>query len=184
MAAIQDKIILGLLMFRDRSAYDIKKTIENSTAFFYKASMGSIHPALKKMLANKWVTVRECVENGRLKKVYSITSPGTGAYIEWLKRGLDAPDVRDETLVRLFFFGHLDEKSQKEHLAVYIALLDEKIKQLQELQRQMQQVSVPDSMQNHANFQLATLDHGVQYYRFTRNWYREFSKKNFQDKSN
>lgn len=179
MAAIQDKIILGLLMFRDRSAYDVKKAIENSTAFFYKASMGSIHPALKKLLANKLVTVSDLVDNGRLKKIYAITPAGKKTYISWLEQGLDAPDVRDETLVRLFFFGHLDEESRREHLKVHIALLDKKILRLQDMQDQMKEANIPHSMRDHALFQLATLDHGLQYYRFTRTWYQDFFDKNF-----
>ncbi len=179
MAGIQDKIILGLMMYADMSAYDIKKAIESSTAFFYNASMGSIHPALKKLVANRYATVSQEIDNGRTRKVHSITEAGKSAYLSWLEQGLTVPQIRDETLVRLFFFGHLDKVQQKKHLAEHINMLSQQIAALEILRTQIAQINIPKDMQEHAKFQQATLDYGLQYYRFSRDWYHKFVDDNF-----
>ena len=44
-----DYIILGMVLNEDLTGYDIKKFIENGIGVFYKASYGSLYPALKKL---------------------------------------------------------------------------------------------------------------------------------------
>ena len=176
---MQDKIILGLLLLKDMTAYDVKKAIEKSTAFFYNASMGSIHPALKKLDAAKNISAENQLENGRAKKLYRITDSGRAVFSSWLEQGISMPKFKDETLVKVFFQGHLTAAQQKQNLLEYIAEIDQQIKVLELIQQQSQQVDVPANMESHAVFQLATLDYGLQYCRFTRNWYQDFVDRTF-----
>ena len=66
-------LILGLLMIRSLTVYDIKTILEKKISPFYAASYGSIQAAVRKLLKNEHVTFTEKVEKGRNKKVYSIT---------------------------------------------------------------------------------------------------------------
>ena len=66
---MQDMIILGLLAYRDASLYDLKKTMEQSTAMFYNTSFGSIHPALQKLERENLVTVKEGVSQEAAKRL-------------------------------------------------------------------------------------------------------------------
>ena len=50
-----DYLVLGLLMYRPLTMYDIKKAMEKSTHHFFSASFGSLHPALKKLDEKGWV---------------------------------------------------------------------------------------------------------------------------------
>ena len=45
-----ESILLGMVLEEDLTGYDIKKRIETGIGVFYKASFGSLYPALKKML--------------------------------------------------------------------------------------------------------------------------------------
>lgn len=174
---MQDKIILGILQYRDMTSYDVKKAIENSTAFFYNASMGSIHPALKKLEATASVTATSVVENGRAKKIYSITNQGREVFSNWLSEGLPLEKFKDETLVRLFFFGNMQPKEQAKHITTHIATLDGQVAMLEALKAQLYDVDVPDNMKSHALFQIATLDFGLNYFKFSRGWYQNFLKE-------
>lgn len=42
-------IALGMVLEGDLTGYDIKKAIENGIGVFYKASFGSLYPALKRL---------------------------------------------------------------------------------------------------------------------------------------
>ena len=77
-------VILGLLFLRERTIYEIKKVLEETISLFYSASFGSINSAVKRLLDQEWIKVQETVENGRFKKIYSITPAGIAAYQDWL----------------------------------------------------------------------------------------------------
>jgi len=171
---MQDKIILGLLQFRDMTSYDVKKAIENSTAFFYNASMGSIHPALKKLETSGSLTSTSVVENGRAKKIYSITDQGRKVFANWLSEGLPLEKFKDETLVRLFFFGNIEPNEQARHIKAHIESLDEQVAMLDALKAQVHTIEIPEDLKAHAHFQIATLDYGLNYCRFSRDWYQNF----------
>ncbi len=178
---MQDKIILGILQYRDMTSYDVKKAIEKSTAFFYNASMGSIHPALKKLETAGSVTATSIVENGRAKKIYSITDKGREVFTRWLGEGLPLEKFKDETLVRLFFFGNIAPDEQAQHITEHIATLDDQIGMLEALKAQLHEVEIPEDMKSHALFQIATLDFGLNYFKFSRDWYQKFLKEKITD---
>lgn len=171
---MQDKIILGILQYRDLTAYDLKKSMESSTSLFYNSSMGSIHPALKKLERQSNVTATNIVENGRAKKIYAITDQGREVVADWLDEGLPLEKYKDETLARLFFFGNLNPEEQARHINAHIVMLDEQIGMLEVLRAQLYEVDVPENIKPTATFQIATLDFGLSYYRFSRDWYQKF----------
>ncbi len=171
---MQDKIILGILQFGNRTSYDIKKAIEGSTAFFYNASMGSIHPALKKLEAAGHVSAEHRVENGRAKKIYAINDSGRAVFSKWLGEGLPLEKFKDETLVRLFFFGNVSAEAQVRHISEHIAVLDQQIQALEVIQHGVDAMEIPGKMKQHALFQRATLDFGLGYFRFSKGWYEGF----------
>ncbi len=185
---MQDKIILGILQYGDMTYYEIKKAIEKSTALFYNASMGSIHPALKKLQSQACVSATDTVENGRAKKIYRITDKGRDCFALWLSEGLPLGKFKDETLVRLFFFGHLEDGERERYIADHIAQLNSKIGMLEVLKGHIEDMDVPENMESHmeshGRFQKATLDFGLDYFRFARDWYENYHDRNFnRDKS-
>ena len=63
-----DKIILGILMLRRMTAYEIRNIIKNNFKSMCSDSLGSIQSALKKLFELKMVTYEELVEKGVNKK--------------------------------------------------------------------------------------------------------------------
>ena len=104
------KIILGFLRFRPRSGYDIKKSVEVSTQFFWGASFGQIYPELKRLESAGLVEVEQIAE--RRRKVYRLTTAGERALVEWLRGDYgELFQYRDEGLLRLFFSDLLDAQT-------------------------------------------------------------------------
>ena len=98
-----DMVILGLLEHENLTGYDIKKQIDGSINFFWKASFGSIYPALKDLEKNALIKkIKE--DNPKTKRekiIYSITPNGHKKLIEWLKNSKSSNDLKYET------FGHI-----------------------------------------------------------------------------
>lgn len=100
-----DVVILGFLSHEPLTGYDIKRRIDSSIRFFWKASFGSIYPALNALEKDSLVVKEESFENGRQKIIYSITKLGKDYLIEWLKNSQSKNELKYETLLKLFFGG-------------------------------------------------------------------------------
>jgi DNA-binding PadR family transcriptional regulator len=167
---MQDKILLGFLLFKDMTGYEVKKKMEMSTNFFYNSSFGSIYPAFDKLLKEENVTLKEEVENGRLKKKYSITPKGEKYFMNWLNENMIIDPPKCEELLRLFFFFKLDKSRQLEIIKNYYESLERTIFQLENLQKEL-------ANQKINSFQMATADYGLNFYKFNLNWYKTLYKK-------
>jgi DNA-binding PadR family transcriptional regulator len=96
-------VVLGLLALRPRSGYDIKAVVDRSTRFFWAASYGQIYPELKRLEEERLVEGEDRPNGGRNRRVYSLTPAGRGALVEWLLGDTVTIELRDESLLRLFF---------------------------------------------------------------------------------
>jgi DNA-binding PadR family transcriptional regulator len=100
-------LCLGVLSLGERSGYEIKKTLEESFHHFFRASYGSIYPALAELERGGHVEGREVSQEGRpAKKVYVMTPAGRRALETALAGEEPRHVVRSEFLV-LMFFAHL-----------------------------------------------------------------------------
>lgn len=124
-------IILGLLMEGPMSGYDMKKTIDSSVGLFYRASYGSLYPALKR-LADKGLLSVSKAEGGRNKKEYTLLPAGKEQFVSWLAEPL--PVSRNEVLLRIFFYDYLDEDIRQARLTEYENKLESEMRRLQAVQ--------------------------------------------------
>lgn len=87
-------LCLAILQHGDATGYEIKKmSVEGEYSYFVDASFGSIYPALARLEADGYVTVREETHPGKpARKVYSITEEGRTALIAELSGSTD-PDI-------------------------------------------------------------------------------------------
>jgi PadR family transcriptional regulator, regulatory protein AphA len=100
-------LCLGVLSAGDCSGYGIKKTIEERFHHFFRASYGSIYPALADLEREDLVAAREVEQDKRPdKKVYRITPAGRDELARRLLAEEPRHVVRSEFLV-LMYFAHL-----------------------------------------------------------------------------
>ncbi len=181
---MQDKIILGFMAHGDYTLYGLRKTMEIKTSMFYNTSTGSIHPALKKLLNAGMITCREVSEGRRVKKVYSRTDKGRDCFLEWIAEPMPQSKVKDEAILRLFFYGHL-QGDVTTYLNDYIDELNQMVALLTPMLAQYENVPVPHDMAKAHFFEISTLKFGLDYIKFTRDWYEklitDYNSKQFTD---
>src|SRR6058998_3424924 len=96
-------VVLGLLSQGPRSGYDIKAVVDRSTRVFWAASYGQIYPELRRLEAEGLVEGEDSPTGGRRRRVYKLTPAGHTALVEWLLGSTVTIELRDESLLRLFF---------------------------------------------------------------------------------
>jgi DNA-binding PadR family transcriptional regulator len=103
-------VILGLLSLGPRSGYDIKTVVDRSTRFFWAASYGQIYPELKRLEQEGLVEGEDQPSGGRSRRVYQLTKRGREALHDWLLGTTVTIELRDESLLRLFFADALPDE--------------------------------------------------------------------------
>jgi DNA-binding PadR family transcriptional regulator len=96
-------VVLGLLASKPRSGYDIKTIVDRSTRFFWAASYGQIYPELKRLEEAGLIEGEDVPNGGRERRVYKLTTAGHEALVDWLLGSTTTIELRDESLLRLFF---------------------------------------------------------------------------------
>jgi DNA-binding PadR family transcriptional regulator len=96
-------VVLGLLAHGPRSGYDIKTVVDRSTRFFWAASYGQIYPELRRLEREGLVEGEQAPRGGRDRRIYNLTAAGREALVEWLLGNTVTIELRDESLLRLFF---------------------------------------------------------------------------------
>ena len=66
-----DYITLGMVLREELTGYDIKKKIESGIGNLYKASHGSLYPALNKLTDKGYLVMTEQMQGNRKKILQS-----------------------------------------------------------------------------------------------------------------
>lgn len=112
-----DNVILGLLSHEDMSGYEIKRRIDTALKYFWRASYGSIYPALNSLAQRGLVTRTEDETAARTKQIYSLTQKGRQHLREWLEVPAVSDELRYESLLKLFFGGECGKDTVLRHIA-------------------------------------------------------------------
>lgn len=124
-------ICLAILYDGESTGYEIRKlSVEGEYSYFIDASYGSIYPALVKLEAEKLVTSRVEVQDGKpAKKIYAITPAGRSAFINSLFEKLGEDEYRSEFLLFVRFASELPasliEQRLNERVEQINAMLEE-----------------------------------------------------------
>ena len=161
-----DYIILGFLLEKEMTGYDIRQKITLSTANFYDASFGSIYPALKRLEANNIIASKKSIKNGKLKNIYHILDPGRQTFLNWVKEPLRLHKSRNEYLLKIFFYRYLSKEEVLIRITQFIKLLLEQKSNLTKIETLV--TSKADF------FQLSTLRYGLDSYQFLIDWLNQY----------
>ena len=177
---MQDKIILGLLLDGDKSSYDLKKSMESSTSFFYNSSQGSIQPALKKLIQNGHIHGRDENRGARNKKVYSITEAGEKEFLSWVGEPIALDKPRDPALVKMFFFNYAEDSRKLKLVEAYlreIKTVGETLQMIQQMNREKIGKNKDFLHNQKVKSRLDTMEFGIDYYAFLNEWYEKYLDK-------
>jgi len=96
-----------MLSARPRSGYEIKTSVDRSTRFFWAASYGQIYPELKRLEEAGLIEGEDVPTGDRARRVYALTDAGREELEAWLLGRDTTIELRDESLLRLFFADSL-----------------------------------------------------------------------------
>lgn len=164
-------VILGFLMIRNLSQYDMRNALQQKVSPFFSASLGSIQAALKKLEGNGHVDLNEAVENGRRKKIYAINDLGRQYFLDWMLSSIAPNRLEQDATTRLFFLGFM---SQPEGLAIVKAIISQLESAVHEFEASSiaaNQKEVPEHLKQVVKYQLKTLDLGLFYHRSMLEWF-------------
>lgn len=124
-------IILGLLLEKSRTGYEINEVFDSVFRHFYKTSYGMIYPTLKRLSQDGLVTKEVVIQNGKPNKnIYHITDAGKKTFHDYLETSISPEKRESEFLVRMYFGGNEDEQIIESWLKSEISLLEENINDL------------------------------------------------------
>ena len=132
--------VLGLIALEPRSGYDIKRIVDRTIRYFWAASYGQIYPELRRLAEVGWIVGEDASRGGRARTVYRITDDGERALREWLRGRETRIEMRDESLLRLFF----SDTVPREHGLGLLAARREGYRQMLEYLQGLDDGSGPD----------------------------------------
>ncbi|MBP2622629.1 PadR family transcriptional regulator [Streptococcus oricebi] len=122
-----NKIILGLLMFKRLTIYEIRGLIRENFSSICSDSMGSIQAALKKLEQEGLVTFEEFVQAGKNKKQYAISQAGRNTFSQWLRTPMDVTRTKNMDLSKFLFMGLVPAEERLDLLDKAIEMIEKEL---------------------------------------------------------
>jgi PadR family transcriptional regulator, regulatory protein AphA len=166
------RVILGLLrLMGERTGYELKAAIDDSTEFFWAASYGRIYPELRRLEEEGLIAGREAPRGERPRKLYALTPAGERALERWLTSGNGLIyEVRDEGLLKFFFADAMPREEAIANLREMRAHHERIIARLRELEPFARSVA-PN------RFPLLTLEGGIELHTWYAEWCRKMERR-------
>ena len=199
-----DKLILGLLMIKHFTVYEIRQVMRQNFSSMCSDSLGSIQAALKKLSQQGAVTYSEYVEKGKMKKEYAITASARILFLEWLKTPIDMSKNKNMDLGKFLFMGYLPKKEQLQMLDLTIEGLEVEVQEFEavkdairfteeqekvkayleqnshlatELIETSQAADLAESISQIGYFEMKTLEFGLDSARFQLDWFTKLRQQ-------
>jgi DNA-binding PadR family transcriptional regulator len=107
--------LLGLLVERPASGYDLMKRFDTSLANVWPATQSQVYGELTRLSTAGLLDVS--AEGPRGRKEYTLTADGLAELRRWLSETEPEPPRRSDTLLRVFFLGLLDRVPAQGYLS-------------------------------------------------------------------
>ncbi len=166
-----DNIILGLLLLQPRTIYQLRKRIGKGLNLMYSCSTGSIQAAIGKLLKINAITQTEITEDGKLKKIYSITDEGKRLFFAWLNGPINSEPPKNQELTKIYFMGFSAKQTN-------VAIVEEYINNLKVIYADLERINKdgeglkPEYGNNDIFFyQMQTVSYALEFIRFNINWF-------------
>ena len=96
-------VVLGLLEHGEATPYELKTRVAASIGNFWSIPHSALYAEPDRLVAGGYLT-REQERGGLRRKRYALTDAGRAALDEWRRAPTPSlPEIRDESLLRLFF---------------------------------------------------------------------------------
>lgn len=175
-------IILGLLLLSDRTIYGLRDRIGKGLHLMYSSSMGSIQAAVRKLLQHGYIQYKELTEQGKHKKLYSITESGKAHFKAWVNQPMSQENVKNPELAKIYFMGFADKETRRRNIEQYLEDLRARHLALAAVCEEGERLAVtekggketiPEEGREIFAYQLATAYYGRDFLQFHIAWYEK-----------
>lgn len=176
-------IVLGLLLLSDRTIYGLRDRVGKGLHLMYSSSMGSIQAAVRKMLRHGYIQYTELMEQGKHKKLYSITESGKAYFQEWVNRPMSQENVKNPELAKIYFMGFADKETRRRNMEQYLedlriryralTAICEEGERMAAVSEKAQEKPIPEEGREIFAYQLATAYYGRDFLQFQLAWYEK-----------
>lgn len=164
-------LLLGLLSAQPLSGYDLNKAFNTTIQHFWSTDQSQIYRTLYKLEEEGKVRVERVVQaENPNKKLYHVTEAGWLELKQWLSTPLPMAATREAWLGQLYFSHHLTNAATIEVLAAYRAEVEARLRALEALQALLPMTAAWAQVPREYQFQLLTLDYGLDVHRFELEW--------------
>jgi len=171
--AAMDFCVLGLLLMKSLSLYQLNAAFERSLSLFYRASLGALQASVKKLLAAGYIELASQEAGGRRAKFYRIRDEGRARFRELLHEPLPESRLEETALARYFFLGLVPCSGER------VAILDRIIADasrslagLEAYRTELSRISVPDGDAGILGYQTGTLDYNITAHKAAIRWFK------------
>ena len=199
-----DMILLGLLMMRPQTVYELRNQIRSSFQGVCSDSTGSIQAGVKKLLKAGYITVSEVEAHGVNKKVYYITESGQESFQKWVRTPIDLSKTKNMDVGKLLFMGFAPSELRLPLVSSVIADQQRELAEMEALQAALDQnaekeqerylagldagrrllleknTGCADARRNVADihtYEMLTLQLGIDTAKFHIRWFEELAQK-------
>lgn len=172
-----ENLILGLLLLSNRTIYQLRERIGKGLNLMYSDSMGSIQAAVKKLLNCKYIQYEELVDNGKNKKVYSITESGRQHFLAWINAPIKEQGFKCPDLVKVYFMGFAEKENRERSIQNYIKFLKEQFCILDAICEEAKNTKIPENGQDLFNYQFLSALYGKDLFQFNIDWFENILRK-------
>ncbi|WP_460013555.1 PadR family transcriptional regulator [Lysinibacillus sp. CTST325] len=107
-------VVLGLLMEKELSGYDIKIVFEDVFTHFFDGSFGMIYPTLRQLEKEGKIKKEVVMQEGKPnKKMYFITDEGREEFFQYMNTDVEKDVLRSDFLMRMYFGNYSDTNTMK-----------------------------------------------------------------------
>lgn len=169
-------VILGLLLTKPMTGYEISNFIKINLSLICSHSAGSVQNAIKKLIASGYIDFVETIEKGKNKKTFSITDSGREAFSNWISKPMQPEKSKKMELSKLFFLGFATKEEQIDSIKKYIDEIQTLLISFQAVKETISSAKEQSSNPNFI-FNEYTLDYGLESAKFEVYWYTKLLKE-------
>lgn len=135
-----DKLILGLLILKNSTLYELHGIIHNNLQAMCSDSIGAIQAAVKKLRLQEMINFISFIENGKHKKEYYVTPKGMDYFKQWVNEPMEFGKSRNPEVGKLYFMGLTQKENRIELINHYIEELKTALEYMLAIRRRSQTI--------------------------------------------
>jgi DNA-binding PadR family transcriptional regulator len=163
-----DFAVLGFLLLRPMTGYELKAMMDMTIGHFNRPSYGGIYPSLKKLARGGFVSMAQSVGGGKIRKTYRPLPAGKKAFQAWLKIPPEITRGPGPLLTKIFFLGLGGRENARSFSRGIRRSAVERVEWLKRVKAEFQDQADP--------YQAATWQFGIDYYNFLQRWFKQWKE--------